>query len=116
MGRGGDGGAGGRWWPAPGRRGQHGERMACAACSGILVGGLIKTSRKCKSGEKVRSAMISTIYTIFILVTFIYSYYSAYFIFLHLKVKSENSINGRNTLKPLRRNGFGYTIFKTEIV
>lgn len=97
----------------PGRRwdeeGSMGSGCPCAACSGGRLG-------RAEKLNWVKSSVRYDFYHLyhFHFSAFIYSYYSAYFIFLRLKLKSENSINGRNTLNPLRHNGFGYTIFKSE--
>ena len=55
--------------------------------------------------------MTSTIYTIFVVISL---YNNTYLIILIPKCKNENGINSRNTLNPLRRNGFSHTIFKIE--
>lgn len=62
---------------------------AAAPVLPVLVGELIKTSRKCKPGEKVRSATISTIYTIFVSAPLICVYIGQilYFFILKLEVK-----------------------------
>lgn len=82
----------------------------------VLVSWWASRLRRAENANQAKSSVRYDFYHLyhFHFSIFMYSYYSAYFIFFHLKVKSENSINGRNTLNPLRHNGFGYTIFKSR--